>query len=208
MLLLPVAFCTPMHKHEYDLNIEWGEGANVIMCYNMCDRDCGFKPFLIDITSSSGKFLLPVTFNLFISSWRACLSFFYTEVFMSSQRFFTFKIKKKLIVSYNWFWVLSLTMKSKKNCFSHRLLQINAGLSNKGLGDKNVVIIIVIRCLVLLLNLTCSTVFRSPVLTALTGRVISLQAVFLSLFVTELQNFDLRTTYNQIKIKLYILMGF
>ena len=32
MLLLPVAFCTPMHKHECDLNIEWGEGANVIIC--------------------------------------------------------------------------------------------------------------------------------------------------------------------------------
>ena len=42
MLLLPVAFCTPMHKHECDLNIEWGEGANVIMCYNICDRDCSF----------------------------------------------------------------------------------------------------------------------------------------------------------------------
>ena len=40
MLLLPVAFCTPMHKHEYDLNIEWG--ANVIMCYNICDRDCSW----------------------------------------------------------------------------------------------------------------------------------------------------------------------
>ena len=40
MLLLPVAFCTPVHKHECDLNIEWGEGANVIMCYNICDRDC------------------------------------------------------------------------------------------------------------------------------------------------------------------------
>ena len=25
--------------HECDLNIEWGEGANVIMCYNICDRD-------------------------------------------------------------------------------------------------------------------------------------------------------------------------
>ena len=33
---------------------------------------------------------------------------------------------------------------------SHRLLQINAGLSNEGLGDKNVVIIIVMRCLLTL----------------------------------------------------------
>ena len=111
----------------------------------------GSNHFLIDLTSSSGKFPLPVTFNLFISSWRACVSFFFTEVVMSSQRFFTFKIyKKKLMISYNWFWVLSLTMKSKRNCFSHRLLQINAGLSNDGLGDKNVVIIIVIRCLLTL----------------------------------------------------------
>ena len=40
MLLLPVAFCTPIHKHGCDLNIEGGEGANVILCYNICDRDC------------------------------------------------------------------------------------------------------------------------------------------------------------------------
>ena len=40
MLLLPVAFCTPIPKHECDLNIEGGEGANVILCYNICDRDC------------------------------------------------------------------------------------------------------------------------------------------------------------------------
>jgi len=39
MLLLPVAFCTPIHKHECDLNIERGEGANVVVCYNICDRD-------------------------------------------------------------------------------------------------------------------------------------------------------------------------
>jgi len=45
MLLLPVAFCTPMHKHECDLNIEWGEGANVIMCHNICDRDCRSKEY-------------------------------------------------------------------------------------------------------------------------------------------------------------------
>ena len=133
----------------------------------------------------------------------------YLSIYLSiSQHFFTFKIKKKLMISYNWFWVVSLTMKSKKNCFSHRLLQINAGLSNKGLGVKNFVIIIVVRCLVLLLNLTCSTVFHSPLLTALTARVISSQAVFLWLFVTELQTFDLRTTYNPIKMKLYILVGF
>ena len=43
MLLLPVAFCTPIHKHGCDLNIEGGEGANVILCYNICDRDCRFK---------------------------------------------------------------------------------------------------------------------------------------------------------------------
>ena len=40
MLLLPVGFCTPINKHECDLYIEGGEGANVIMCYNICDRDC------------------------------------------------------------------------------------------------------------------------------------------------------------------------
>ena len=40
MLLLPVAFCTPTHKHDCDLNIEGGEGANVIVCYSICDRDC------------------------------------------------------------------------------------------------------------------------------------------------------------------------
>ena len=39
MLLLLVAFCTPTHKHECDLNIEGDEGANVIVCYNICDRD-------------------------------------------------------------------------------------------------------------------------------------------------------------------------
>ena len=33
------AFCTPIDKHECDLNIEVGEGANVIMCYIICDRD-------------------------------------------------------------------------------------------------------------------------------------------------------------------------
>ena len=48
MMLLPVAFCTPMYKHEYDLNIEWGEGANVIMCCNICDRDCSHSATLID----------------------------------------------------------------------------------------------------------------------------------------------------------------
>ena len=35
MLLLPVAFCTPMHKHECDLNIKWCEGANVIMLQHL-----------------------------------------------------------------------------------------------------------------------------------------------------------------------------
>ena len=42
MLHLPVAFCTAIHKHECELNIEGegGEGANVIVCYNICDRDC------------------------------------------------------------------------------------------------------------------------------------------------------------------------
>ena len=40
MLLLPVGFCTPIDKRECDLNIEGVEGANVIMCYNICDRDC------------------------------------------------------------------------------------------------------------------------------------------------------------------------
>ena len=40
VLLLPVAFWTPIHKHECDLNIEGGEGPNVILCYNICDRDC------------------------------------------------------------------------------------------------------------------------------------------------------------------------
>ena len=39
MLLLPVAFCTPIHKHECDLNIGGAEGANVIVCYKICDRD-------------------------------------------------------------------------------------------------------------------------------------------------------------------------
>ena len=32
-----------MQKYECDLNIEWGEGANVIMHYNICDRDCSIK---------------------------------------------------------------------------------------------------------------------------------------------------------------------
>ena len=40
MLLLPVAFCTSIHKHECDLNIGGSEGANVIVCYNICDGDC------------------------------------------------------------------------------------------------------------------------------------------------------------------------
>ena len=40
MLLLPVAFCTPIQRHGCDLNIEGGEGANVILCYNICERDC------------------------------------------------------------------------------------------------------------------------------------------------------------------------
>ena len=40
MLLLPVAFCTSIYKHECDLNIGGGEGAYVIVCYNICDRDC------------------------------------------------------------------------------------------------------------------------------------------------------------------------
>ena len=31
MLLLPVTFCTPIHKHECDLNIERGKGANVTL---------------------------------------------------------------------------------------------------------------------------------------------------------------------------------
>ena len=56
MLLLPVAFCTPMHKHECDLNIEWGEGANVIMCYNICDRDCRSKEYFhssLDVSVST-----------------------------------------------------------------------------------------------------------------------------------------------------------
>ena len=43
MLLLPVTFCTPIHKHECDLNIEGVEGANVIVCYNICDPDCRLK---------------------------------------------------------------------------------------------------------------------------------------------------------------------
>ena len=43
MLLLPVAFWTTIHKHECDLSIEGGEGANVILCYNICDRDCSLK---------------------------------------------------------------------------------------------------------------------------------------------------------------------
>ena len=63
MLLLPVAFYTPMHKQEYDLNIEgvrgkmWlcvttsgrGKGENVIMCYNICDRDCSLLIKLIKL---------------------------------------------------------------------------------------------------------------------------------------------------------------
>ena len=56
MLLLPVAFCTPMHKCECDLNIEWGEGANVIMCYNICDRDCRSKEYFhssLDVSVST-----------------------------------------------------------------------------------------------------------------------------------------------------------
>ena len=45
MLLLPVVFCTPIHKHECDLNIGGGEGANVTVCYNICDPDCSFTYF-------------------------------------------------------------------------------------------------------------------------------------------------------------------
>ena len=40
VLLLQVSFCTPTHNHECDLNNEGDEGANVILCYNFCDRDC------------------------------------------------------------------------------------------------------------------------------------------------------------------------
>lgn len=39
VLLLPVSFCTPT-MNECDLNIEGEEGANVVVCYNFCDRDC------------------------------------------------------------------------------------------------------------------------------------------------------------------------
>ena len=54
MLLLPVAFCTPMHKHECDLNIEWDEGANVIMCY-ICDQGCSYSYLLkILVTGVTG----------------------------------------------------------------------------------------------------------------------------------------------------------
>ena len=47
MLLLPVAFCTPIRKHECGLNIEGDEGANVIMCYNICDRNCSHRLALL-----------------------------------------------------------------------------------------------------------------------------------------------------------------
>ena len=52
MLLLPVAFWHPIEKHECDLNIEGGEGANVIMCYNICHRDCR-STFLITLLNWS-----------------------------------------------------------------------------------------------------------------------------------------------------------
>ena len=47
-----------MQKHECDLNIEWGEGANVIMCYNICDRDCSIK-----INSSLFAWFESIDFN-------------------------------------------------------------------------------------------------------------------------------------------------
>ena len=51
MLLLPVAFCTPIYKHECDLSIGGGEGAYVIVCYNICDRDCNkvLKLFVTEV---------------------------------------------------------------------------------------------------------------------------------------------------------------
>lgn len=39
LFVLLVAFCTPTHEHECDLNIEADEGAKVIVCYNICDQD-------------------------------------------------------------------------------------------------------------------------------------------------------------------------
>ena len=43
MLRLSVDFSSPTHKHQHDLNIERGEGANVLVCYNICGRDCRLK---------------------------------------------------------------------------------------------------------------------------------------------------------------------
>lgn len=40
-LLVPVG--TSTHKHQNDLNIEEGGEVNVLVCYNICDRDCGYK---------------------------------------------------------------------------------------------------------------------------------------------------------------------
>ena len=42
-MLFYVMLCTPTHEHQLDLDIEGGEGANVLMCYNICDRDCSFN---------------------------------------------------------------------------------------------------------------------------------------------------------------------
>ena len=65
-----------MHKHEYDLNIEWGEGANMIMCYKICDRDCScrlltlcvniFWPMFLNfmLVSSLGNLLVGEIANL------------------------------------------------------------------------------------------------------------------------------------------------
>ena len=81
MLLLPVAFCTPIHKHECDLNIEGGGGANVIVCYNICDGDCFFSSvywtfYKIIKTSKSNKQLALCQVNIFLPVVNISLFFF------------------------------------------------------------------------------------------------------------------------------------
>ena len=67
MLLLPIAFCTPVHKHECDLNIEGVDGANVIVCYNICDRNCSLTKVKAKITKDNvmvGKQVFLVSANI------------------------------------------------------------------------------------------------------------------------------------------------
>ena len=55
-----------MHKHECDLNIQWSEGANVIMCYNICDWDCSIK-----INSSLFAWFESIDFDVIILNNKA-----------------------------------------------------------------------------------------------------------------------------------------